>query len=641
MPAAVFGDFLAAASEHLEAAVTLGEEDLTRPPAVAEELSRLVAVMSRYCDDLAPCDQVEASGRDDLHPWERAAIDAAGALRIASGCVRRASGQATADQVSGTAVPQRAQHLAAAAAVLAAGRDLLHTHLAADPDGLTRARSEWASAVTSVPVTRALVHEITRLSMRLAPFTAWLAACAAAHDRPDMPSPAVPASVRDEFAAASQWLQAAGAAVRPALDADPVRPADAELLRAIPAVMVPQRRRPGPSAESVARLCDGITISASRLRGAMRDSQDRARWSPNVTSGGWQWMAQAAAVTAHLGELALRALATRDGQLANPPVRHAQLDDAADLMAAMRAAWQQVDHVWDTMITESRLLPTPAMTEASDLVLRMGRLVWDDPHWTPAHPRPAPMRTPTALAPGTDAVTTVVAAVHQAVDALARTAEADTSAVQAAGQAGRLYVPTRSLPADSDVPRPYATAPVSRCRALEEAYRVALNASIQAMRALDELAVAASAPSNTLALARAAAPTQSRRPGSQPPPDDSNPGGQQPTANPFTHTRAPTDRPGPVEQTIRQRHISDPVMLLRAAAIDSAAQQLLTQAENATPGPDSLNTPANRPRVAGSAAQLAAQSFPRDLATRSAAGQPPRPTRHASSSSSRVTRRDR
>jgi hypothetical protein len=47
-------------------------------------------------------------------------------------------------------------------------------------------------------------------------------------------------------------------------------------------------------------------------------------------------------------------------------------------------------------------------------------------------------------------------------------------------------------------------------------------------------------------------------------------------------------------------------MLLRAAAIDSAARQLLTQAENATPGPDSLDTLANRPRVAGSAAQLAA-----------------------------------
>ena len=101
-------------------------------------------------------------------------------------------------------------------------------------------------------------------------------------------------------------------------------------------------------------------------------------------------MAQAAAVTTHLGELALRALGTRAGELASRPVSQAQLDDAADLMAGMRAAWHQVDHLWDTMITESRLLPTPAMTEASDLVLRMGRLVWDDPHWTP--PIPAPPR---------------------------------------------------------------------------------------------------------------------------------------------------------------------------------------------------------------------------------------------------------
>ena len=30
---------------------------------------------------------------------------------------------------------------------------------------------------------------------------------------------------------------------------------------------------------------------------------------PDVTSGGWQWMAQAAAVTCHLSELALRSLA--------------------------------------------------------------------------------------------------------------------------------------------------------------------------------------------------------------------------------------------------------------------------------------------------------------------------------------------
>jgi len=168
MPDAVFGDFLAAASEQMEGAVTVREEEATGLPAVAEELSRLVAVMSRYCDDLAPCDEVEASGRNDLHPWERAAVDVAAALHIAAGCVRRATDEAAADQVSGT-VSRRARHLAAAAAELAAGRDLLHTHLATDPDGLTRERSEWASAVTSVSVTRALVNEMARLSLRLAP----------------------------------------------------------------------------------------------------------------------------------------------------------------------------------------------------------------------------------------------------------------------------------------------------------------------------------------------------------------------------------------------------------------------------------------------------------------------------------------
>ena len=638
MPGAVFGDFLAAAREHLEATVAVRENEVTWPSAIAQELSRLVAVMSRYCDDLAPCDQVEASGRDDLHPWERAAIDAGAALRIAAGCLRRAAVEPVGDLVSGTA-PQRARHLEAAATELAAGRDLLQTHLATDPDGLTLERSEWAYAVTSVPVTRALANEVGQWSLRLAPFTAWLADSAAAYARPDGPGQTLPVSVRTEFATASQWLQAAGAAVHLALYSDPVRPADAELLCAIPAAMVPQRQRPSSAGESVAELCDGITISASRLRGAMRDSKDRARWSPSLTSGGWQWMAQAAAVTSHLSELALGALATRAGQLPGPPVSEAQLRDVADFMVGMRAAWHQVDRMWDVMITESRMLPTQAMTDASDLVLRMGRLVWDDPHWTPAHSRRAPLRNPAALAPGTDAVTTVIAAVHQSVDALARLAKADMDAVGAAGQAGRLYVPTRSLPEEYDVPRPFATAPVSRCRVLHEAYRVALDASVQAARALDELSIAAAAPSKALALARAAASAQSSRRGSQPRPDDGIPGDPPLSDTPFTHSRAATGRPGPVEEAIRARHMSDPVILLRAAAIDNAARQLIIQAENTTSASSSPDTPTNIRRPASSAAQLAAQSFPYDLTARPAAGQPPSPARRATSSSSRVPRR--
>lgn len=638
MPGAVFGDFLVAANDHLEAAVAADDDQVTWPP-VARDLSRLVAVMSRYCDDLAPCDEVEASGRNDLHPWERAAIEVGTALRTAASCLRRCADQAAGDQVD-TVVAQRARHLAAAATGLAAGRDLLHTHLATDPDGLTRDRSEWASAVTSVPVARALANEMAQWSRRLALFTASFAGPAAAYARARGPGQTVPVPVRIEFATASQWLQAAGAAVYPAVHADPVQPADAELLCAIPAAMAPQRQRPGSAGESVTELCYGITVSAARLRGAMRDSKDRAQWSPDVTSGGWQWMAQAAKVTSHLSEMALRALATRTGQLASSPVSEAQLSDAADLMVGTRAAWHQVDGIWDMMITESRLLPAPVMTDASDLVLRMGRLVWDDPHWTPAHSRSAPPRSPAALAPGTDALAAVVAAVHHSADALARVAKADGDAAEAAERAGRLYVPTRSLPEDYDVSRPFATAPVSRCRALHEAYRTAADASIQAARALDELALAAGAPSKTLALARAAASAQSGRRGSQPRPDGDIHPGPPPAGMHFGHSRKSTGGPGPVEQAIRQRRVADPVILLRAAAIDNAARQLIAQAEDATPVSGSPDTPANRRPAASSAAQLASQSFPHDLAARPPTG-PSRPATPASSPGKRVSHRVR
>ena len=190
----------------------------------------------------------------------------------------------------------------------------------------------------------------------------------------------------------------------------------------------------------------------------------------------------------------------------------AQFDNAASHLVVIGTAWQQVDQVWDLVTTESRLLQTPAMTEATDLVLRMGRLVWGNPQWTPARSDRAPRRTPAALAPGANALNSVVAAVHQAVDAaLTRVAMADIQAVEAADRAGRLYVPTRSVAADYDVPRPFVPAPLDRFLALKDAYQAALNASMGAAQVLDELAVAARAPSVALALARAAASVQPPR----------------------------------------------------------------------------------------------------------------------------------
>ena len=603
MPA-VLGDFLAAANEHVEAAVVVGDGEVTQLPEVVRDLHRLVAVMAHYLDDLAPCDAVEASNWAGLHAWEHAVIDAHAAMRVATACLRR--GAAESGGQAGSVASWRARHLAAAAANLAAGRDLLHTHRAPDPDGLIQDRSEWAPVVTSLSMTRALANEITRWSWQLAPFTAWLAGSAMSYALPRTPDQAVSAVVCDQLVSASQWLQVAGAAVRPAIGSDPVQTTDIELLRAIPSASVPRRLRPGPAEESVAELCDGITVSASRLRAAIRGTKERATWSPIVTSGGWQWMAQAAAVTSHLGELALRSLAVRAGQLAGLPVAAAQLDSAADGMAGMRTAWQRVDRALDAIMTESRLLQSPAMTEASDLVLRLGRLVWDNPHWTPARCDRAPQRTPAALAPGSAAITYVVAAAHHAVDALARVAITDIEAVDAADRAGRLYVPTRLLPEDENVPRPFATAPTARYRVLRDAYRAALDASMQAAHLLDRLTVETRGPSISLALARTAASVQSHR--------RIRVGNHDLTralsaeTTPFMVSHGSAGQAGPLEQAMMDRRVSDPALLLRASAIDDAACRLLMQAEGIPSG--EADTCQSQHLPTRSAAELAAQSFP-------------------------------
>jgi hypothetical protein len=93
---------------------------------------------------------------------------------------------------------------------------------------------------------------------------------------------------------------------------------------------VPTRRRPAPDGESATEVCSGIAISASRLR----------------------------------------SLVTTADELADLPVSGTQLRAPADSLVGMRTAWRQVDSMWDELITKKKLLPTPAMTDASDLVLR-------------------------------------------------------------------------------------------------------------------------------------------------------------------------------------------------------------------------------------------------------------------------------
>jgi hypothetical protein len=179
-------------------------------------------------------------------------------------------------------------------------------------------------------------------------------------------------------------------------------------------------------------------------------------------------------------------------------------------------------------------------------------------------------------------------------------------------------MPTRSLPEGYDVPRPFAPALVSTVLDLQDAYRGAAEAGTRAARELDEIAIAVAAPSKALALARAAAVAQTRRRGGQ----DTWPGNDTSHDLPradvsFRDSRATTGLPGPVERAVRKRRVHDPVILLRAAAIDNAARDLMGLSANAgePPGPG-IQENAGSALEVHDAVQLAAESFPHDLVVR-------------------------
>jgi site-specific recombinase XerD len=105
-----------------------------------------------------------------------------------------------------------------------------------------------------------------------------------------------------------------------------------------------------------------------------------------------------------------------------------------------------------------------------------------------------------------------------------------------------------------------------------------IDASMEAARALDVLTVATRAPSMPLTLAREATSVQSHRRIRLVSDDHNDVLATEPM--PFVNSRASTGQAGLLEQALIDRRVSDPVILLRASAIDDAARRLISQAES-------------------------------------------------------------
>jgi hypothetical protein len=586
---ATWGELAMGAGEHTAAAVSYGELPDDARRAVARQLDRLVATLARYTGDLPPPNELDPGLRpqpDGKRLAELALCRAAHSLRE----VASDSKQASPDN-SHPAV----RHLSAAVDHIAAGRDLLQTHFAEGLAG-TRAPNSWrAPLITSGPVTAALLGELAAYPQNLAPWIARLS-------RTPRGSPDPPTSAQLALHNAEPWLRLAGAALRAAQHERHPHP-PAGLLHAIPANTPPPRPAASPS-EPVPALCDGITITAERLRHAALAQSARAPWPPAATSASWPRAALGSAIVSHCSEIILRTLAERTRQLAMDPVLDCQLRAAADGMQQACASWRAVTRHWDIVTTGTHrgAGTTPVAAEITDLVAQAGRLTYRNPRWTPARADSSATRDPASLAQAPGHITAVLAAVHQAADATMWIAVSDHQSVAAAAAADCLYIPVRLLSDKYDIPHPYTALPRWHADALQSAYDSVVAASTQVTAALDNLAAAVNAPSSVLAAARQA-PALSL-PG--PCPQHNEPHGPQPP---------PGLAPGATEQTLRQLRISNQAMLLRAAAIDEAAREMIAKAMTITRSRDIVTRPAARPvpgirNAAGPAARTAGQDVP-------------------------------
>jgi hypothetical protein len=535
---------------HTPRAGTIGE--FTR------SMASLLAVMDRYCADITAVLATPARRDEARLPgsWPHASIQVQEALHNASAFLPSPSPSTIrpGDLPDDLAV----RRLDAATAVLAAGRDLLYTHVAARPDGSPLDRSQWAPVITAEPIARVLLLELGLWARRTAEHGARIA----------LPGPAArngTSAEREQLNTACQWLWMLDSAVQAAQHRHPVSAADVRLLHAIPVNSPEPRRIPGGT-ETITSLCRGTTSTAERIRHAATIHPVDAKWSPALTTDSLRHAATCSTVISHNCEILLRTLATRAAQHGSEALA-GRLLECADGANQARLAWLHTARAWYEVTSDTRGTIAPDAAETGDLALWTGRLAYADPAWTPALGPSHPTRTPEALAPEPVDLPAVVAAVHQATETLTQIAAADHGQVEAGAQARRLLVPTRSLPDRFDIPHSFAPAPLDRVETLLGAYQNARTASAHVTAAIATIAADLRAPSHILSLARAAISRDS----------EFMTNSQQDSAEPERSDERVY--PGPVERILHDLGVTNAAMLDRASAIDKFSEQLILRPE--------------------------------------------------------------
>ena len=346
-------------------------------------------------------------------------------------------------------------------------------------------RSEWGSVLTTPQARWALLAEMGSFARRLAPLGEQAGYSARARGSP---------RARQAINGACHWLQIMSTSIRQAQHDRPLSAADLELLRAVPAGASLPRRRPDTSAP-VRSLPEAVVATAERARHAAWLSDSQPPWPPGMSVNSLRQTAAASTLTSHHCETLLRSLA-RSQRIAGEP--GTALRAAADAIGRTRTRWLGIAHALDQVTTSNQDQPSPVAAAAGDLALWTGRLAYANPGWTLAD-GPAPAARPgeeRSREPGE--MPEVLAAVHDACDAMNRIASADRRQVRALAAAGQVLVAAGPEPGTLDMLGPLAPARPDRIGALLTLYHYTAQASAEATTTASVAATAARVPHRTV-----------------------------------------------------------------------------------------------------------------------------------------------
>ncbi len=420
-----FGDLATASAEHLDTAFTwwMNEPTGESSAAIIRGIHRITEVMSRFAADITACAPKHSGVRPTVRLWWQAAAGTQAGIALASGAFEESTRQfgRLGTRTSGAA----ASHVSLAATKLAAARDLLQTHRITEPHPV-QTPSDWSAVINSPEITGALLTAMGEWAQSLATRLSQ-------EQLTDLPLPTRSRNhvVRKQCLQACRGLWTAVATIEMASRHQPVSLTAQTLLNGIPSAVLPARCPPDGE-ETVHKLCRQASISAQRVRAQARHAPAQACWSPKTTADTWQWTAEACVILSHMTGLLLGNTGVQEALTSTYPLSASRTRAAVDAVNAARHSWRQAAAAWDTVTTETRGLTAPVINDMGDLVLRIGRITFANPRWTPARAERAPLREPEELASTVSRLSSVITAAHETADTLACVATADLQSIKLA-----------------------------------------------------------------------------------------------------------------------------------------------------------------------------------------------------------------